>query len=53
MRANSTAITDINLKINEMWMKLDSWHDELTQRAKVKDVRQLEYLRDYLEGNNS
>lgn len=52
MRANSTAFTDINLRINEMWMTLDSFHTEDVQRAKVKDVRQLEYLRDYLEGGN-
>jgi hypothetical protein len=53
MRANSTALTDINLRINEMWMCLDSFHTEDIQRAKVKDVRQLEYLRDYLEGRDA
>lgn len=51
MRLNSTALTDINLRINEMWMLLDSFHSIDTQRAKVSDVRQLEYLRDYLESN--
>jgi len=51
MRGDATALIDINLRINELWLKLDSYNTIDTQRAKVSDVRQLEYLRDYLENN--
>lgn len=51
MRGDATALIDINLRINEMWVALDSFHTIEAQRAKVSDVRQLEYLRDYLENN--
>lgn len=51
MRGDATALIDINLRINEMWVALDSYNTIEKQRAKVSDVRQLEYLRDYLENN--